>query len=87
MRPLSLVFLAAAIGCGEDQEAPLGNSNPTPTLAPIPGCGTSGGSINGAFTLFLIYSTDRPVAGAPSRVVVVPGMLDGTNTVSGHPDL
>jgi hypothetical protein len=85
-RPLSLVFLAAAIGCGEDQEAPLGNPNPTPTLAPIPGGGTSGGAINGAFTLFLIDSTDRPVEGAQIRVEVGNTTLEGTTNAAGRAD-
>lgn len=85
-RPLSLVLLAAAIGCGEDQEAPLGNPNPTPTLAPIPGGGTAGGAINGAFTLFLIDSTDRPVEGAQIRVEVGNTTLEGTTNAAGRAD-
>lgn len=85
-RPLSLVLLAAAIGCGEDQEAPLGNPNPTPSLAPIPGGGTSGGAINGAFTLFLIDSSGGPVEGAEVRVGVGSTMLEGTTNAAGRAD-
>lgn len=85
-RPLGLMILAAAIGCGEDQEAPLGNPNPTPTLAPIPGGGTAGGPINGAFTLFLIDSADRPVEGALIRVEARGATLEGTTNAQGRAD-